>query len=146
MTTLVYNKLLNRHLVQSVFESAGKGVRIELSEPIDGKLVINTNIYRIKKGVCRIEDLTEGEIIPKIYTGMGAFELERFVYRNGVATICRDHANLVDEALQTVDHILERLAAVETELNILNEKVSRRISILGYGDTETNSKTTKGKL
>jgi hypothetical protein len=89
--------------------------------------------------VCLIKDISEGKITPRFYTGMGVSDLEGFVYRSGVAVICRDHNALTIEALKAIDGIILRLSAQEAELVELNKKVSRRISLGGYDDTENKN-------
>lgn len=136
MTTIIYKNLVNRYIIDSCFEAVGDGVAIEFCEPIDAKLIVGSEIFRVENGVCRITAVPEGEILPKLYTGTGMHELESFVYRNGVATPNRDKTEMIAELFRAVDSILERLTEAEKEILELNEKVSRRISILGYGDTE----------
>ncbi len=138
MTTLVYKNLLKRYFLNTSFESSGDGITIQLCEPIDAKLVIGSKIHRIDKGICRIKELPSGEILPKLYTGTGLYELESFVYRNGVATPNHDRSGLITELFGTLDTIEERLSEVEREIVMLNEKVSRRISLSGYCNTVKN--------
>lgn len=144
MTTIVYKNLLNRYLIDSCFEADGDGISVELSEPIDARLAIGTEIYKVKTGLCRIRSLSEGEILPRLYTSTCVYELEGFVYRNGKATPSRDRSGMIAELCRAVDSITERLTAAEKEIIDLNERVSRRISILGYLDTENNK--MKGTL
>ena len=140
MTTIVYKNLLNRYLIDACFEADGDGITVELSEPIDARLVIGTEIYKVKNGICRIRSLSEGEILPRLYTGTCVYELEGFVYRHGAATPIRDRSGMIAELCCAVDSITERLTAAEREIIELNERVSRRISVLGYPDTEKNNK------
>ena len=140
MTTIVYKNLLNRYLIDACFETDGDGITVELSEPIDARLVIGADIYRVDKGICRISSLGEGEILPKLYTGTGVYELEAFICKHGTATPCRDRSELIAELCMAVDSITERLAAAEREIIDLNERVSRRVSLLGYPGTENNNK------
>lgn len=136
MTTLVYKYLLSSYIIDACFESHGEGLTLELCEPIDAKLIIGESIHRVDKGICRIKSLQIGEIKPKLYTGTGVYELESFVYRNGVATPNRDHAQMIPELYRVLNSVCERLFAAEREIAELSERVSRRISILGYSDTE----------
>ena len=138
MTTLIYKNLLNRYLLDTSFESSGDGVTIQLCEPIDAKIAIGTKIHRVDKGICRIKELPSGEILPKLYTGTGLYELESFVYHSGVATPNRDRSELIAELFGALDTIEERLKEAEREIVMLNEKVSRRISLPGYCDTAKN--------
>jgi len=136
MTTLVYKNLLSKYIIDACFESNGEGLTIELSEPIDAKLVIGEGIFQVEKGVCRIEKPLSGECLPKLYTGTGVYALEGFVCKNGVATPNRDRTDMIPELLRVLDSVCERLCAVEGEVNALSEMVSRRISILGYGSND----------
>ena len=132
MTTIIYKKLLERYIVDTMYESGGDGVTITLCEPIDARIVIGDVIYHVKKGVSKINGLSEGLILPKLYTGTALYELERFVYKNGVAVLSRDPGDFIADALLALDSMDERIKALENLSAELSEQISRRISILGY--------------
>ena len=105
---------------------------ITLCEPIDARIVIGDVIYHVKKGVSKINGLSEGLILPKLYTGTALYELERFVYKNGAAVLSRDPGDFIADALLALDSMDERIKALENLSAELSEQISRRISILGY--------------
>jgi hypothetical protein len=143
MTTVIYKNILGKYLIHKIFESAGTGVTLTLEEPIDAKATIGEDIWRFEKGVCRIGALKEGEVAPKLYTGSIQKELESFFYKNGTAHLTRDPNGFMAEILTALGMIEERVSALETANAELSERVSRKISFLGYSNSETEDTKKK---
>ena len=137
MTTIIYKKLLERYVIDAMHESEGDGVTLTLCEPIDARIVIGEEIYQVKKGISKLSGIPEGLIQPKLYTGTALYELERFVYKNGTAILSRDPGDFAADALLILDSMETRIRALEGVCAELSDKISRRISILGYSENET---------
>lgn len=133
MTRIVYKKMLGRYLIDSVIESGGDGgVTIELSEPIDARLVIHEEVHPLKHGICHIKNgvLKNGEIFPKCCTGAGVYELEGFYYKDGavIRTVVRD--SLVYDTAKCANALMARIESAEERLLLLEEQIARKINLL----------------
>lgn len=133
MTRIVYRKMLGRYLIDSVIESGGDGgITIELSEPIDARLVIHEVVRTLKHGICHIENgaLKNGEIAPKCCTGTSIYDLESFYYKDGavIRTVVRD--SLVYDTAECANALMARIESAEERLLLLEDQIARKINLL----------------
>ena len=132
MTRIVYKKLLNKYLIDSISEHSGDGITLELSEPIDAKIVIGENVYNVSHGVCNIKEplFYDEETLPKLYTGAHLHELEGFVYKGHTAHRTGNRDEIIKDALLVIERLSNRLDAAESDISELKEKVSRKLNLI----------------
>ena len=129
MTTIIYKKLLGRYEIHKIDEGGGESIRIEFEEPIDGSIILCDTPYSIRCGVCNIKKstLTDGELIPKLYTGTAVMNIEGFIISHGAVVRKSPDADATRRLCAVVDELFYRVRALEDSISDIQNKIERKI-------------------
>ena len=130
MTTIFYKKILGSYEISEITQSSVGDLKIEFEAPFDGKLLIESSVFDIYRGVSTIQTrhLPDGEISPKIYAGSGMERIEGFILSRGAIVRKAPDADYVKRLSITTDALLSRVQKLEAALGKIENKIERQIT------------------
>lgn len=129
MRTIVYKIRLERYEIAKISEGCEDEITLQLEEPLDGNILIEKSAFPLKRGIAKIpaDQLSEGEVSPKISTSSGTKRLEGFIFKRGAVIRKHPDADYVRSLAEATDSLLKKVSALEAEIEEIKNKISPKI-------------------
>lgn len=130
MKTIVYKKIFKQYKIAEMRESANSEITLIFEEPIEAKLFIGKSAFSVCCGIARIpsEEVPEGEICPKLYTGTGKEEPEGFFVCHGEVVRVKSDDEISKTAAKSLIEMLGRIEHCEHAISEINGLLDRKLN------------------
>ena len=104
-------------------------LKIKINSSEEENLTIGKKLFKIKKGSVTISprDLTDGELLPKLYTKNGTVFLEGLFVKDKAISPAKSTTDLLVELRRAFYSYNEKLLSLQTELSALKQKISKGV-------------------